>query len=65
MSVETVLVTGASSGIGRELAKRFAVDGCQLVLVARKGIVLDTQEPNLVAGMAWLQSTYMTRLNHH
>lgn len=36
MSVETVLVTGASSGIGRELAKAFAADGCRLILVARK-----------------------------
>jgi len=36
MSVETVLITGASSGIGRELAKCFAADGCRLVLLARK-----------------------------
>ena len=27
-------------------------------------LVLETPEPNLVAGMAWLQSTYTTRLNH-
>ena len=41
MSTETVLVTGASSGIGLELARCFAAEGCRLILVARKGIALE------------------------
>jgi uncharacterized protein len=35
MAMETVLITGASSGIGLELAKLFAADKHNLVLVAR------------------------------
>jgi uncharacterized protein len=40
-SPETVLITGASSGIGLELARCFAVDGSRLILVARNTSVLE------------------------
>lgn len=41
MKTETVLVTGASSGIGLELAKCFAVDKSNLVLTARNTAALE------------------------
>ncbi len=40
MRAETVLITGASSGIGTELARLFAADKSNLILVARRAAEL-------------------------
>jgi len=42
MNPEQVLITGASSGIGLELAKCFAAEGSRLVLTARNTVALQT-----------------------
>jgi short-subunit dehydrogenase len=44
---ETALITGASSGIGLELAKCFAADGSRLILVARNTEALKTLAKDL------------------
>src|SRR5436305_7059754 len=41
MNKERVLVTGASSGIGLELARQFAMHGHSLILTARHGTELE------------------------
>jgi short-subunit dehydrogenase len=47
MNPEMVLITGASSGIGRELARCFAADGSRLILVARKRHALEALSEEL------------------
>ncbi|MFC5409017.1 SDR family NAD(P)-dependent oxidoreductase [Larkinella bovis] len=57
---KTALITGASSGIGQELAKLFAKDGYNLVLVARS-----TDKLNELGGRFWdefgVETTVITK----
>jgi len=50
LSSETVLVTGASSGIGRELARRFARAGSDCVLLARSTDALHELATEIASG---------------
>jgi 3-oxoacyl-[acyl-carrier protein] reductase len=38
MSKKTILITGGSGGIGAEAAKKFAAEGCKIILSHRHGI---------------------------
>jgi len=47
LSDRTAMVTGASSGIGREIAELFASKGCNLVITARREELLQRLKKNL------------------
>ena len=47
LNEQTVVVTGASSGIGRQTALRFAEAGARVALAARNGTVLATVEDEI------------------
>ena len=61
---ETVLITGASSGIGRELARLFAGDGAELVLVARSESRLRELADELAAGYGARAQVVPVDLSH-
>jgi short-subunit dehydrogenase len=64
MSIDTVLITGASSGIGEALARLFAREGYDLVLVARSQDKLEqlaSQLEDQTQAQVWVEPTDLSR----
>jgi 3-oxoacyl-[acyl-carrier protein] reductase len=51
LSGKTAVVTGASVGLGRAIARMLAKEGCRLAIVARRGALLETLSDE-IEGMA-------------
>lgn len=66
---KTVLILGATSGIGRELARIYAAEGCRVAITGRRTALLDTlktESPNYVAATLDVTDTAQLplELNH-
>jgi len=57
MKDKVVIITGASSGIGKALAFELASQGCKLVLAARRIELLETMQKDLAPAEVLLQQT--------
>jgi 3-oxoacyl-[acyl-carrier protein] reductase len=56
---KTALVTGASVGIGRQIAKQLAAEGAKLAVVARRRDLLETLEKEIGAKLVIVEQDFM------
>ena len=59
ISGKTALVTGASAGIGRAIAKSLAAEGVQLAVVARRRPLLETLQDEIGAKLTIIECDFM------
>ena len=59
LSGKTALVTGASAGIGRQIAKSLAAEGARLAVVARRRELLESLEKEIGAKLVIIQCDFM------
>jgi len=60
ISGKTALVTGASAGIGRAIAKSLAAEGVRLAVVARRSELLETLQTEIGAKLVIIECDLMT-----
>src|SRR5258706_13448452 len=56
---KTALVTGASAGIGRAIAKALAAEGVRLAVVARRRELLETLQAEIGAKLVIIECDFM------
>ena len=59
ISGKTAIVTGASAGIGRQIAKSLAAEGVKLAVTARRRNLLDTLEKEIGAKLTIIECDFM------
>jgi 3-oxoacyl-[acyl-carrier protein] reductase len=59
ISGKTALVTGASAGIGRQIAKSLAAEGVKLAVVARRRKLLETLQDEIGAKLTIIECDFM------
>jgi short-subunit dehydrogenase len=59
ISGKTALVTGASAGIGRAIAKSLAAEGVKLAVVARRRPLLETLQDEIGAKLVIIECDFM------
>lgn len=60
MKKRTACITGASSGIGREMAKKLSALGYNLILVSRNTKALRSLHRHLILTVKYTPATYRT-----
>ena len=60
MDEQSIIIIGATSGIGRALFEKYAADGNRIGIVGRRTLLLDElrqEHPDTINTQAWIDTT--------